>query len=47
MANGIALIALIGATRAFFVLDGSGCWIFCVELTITHEMRNEMTTGKQ
>jgi hypothetical protein len=34
MANGIALIALIGATKAFFVLDGSDCWIFCVEHAI-------------
>ena len=34
MANVIVLIALIGATRVFFVSDASGSWIFCVERAI-------------
>jgi hypothetical protein len=34
MANVIVLIALIGATRVFFVSDTSGSWIFCVERAI-------------
>src|SRR5258708_49515 len=34
MANVIVLIVLIGATKAFFVSDVSGSWIFCVERAI-------------